>query len=62
MMGWLWRQAKACLYRGNNLQQGSRSIHMRSRNEEKLNVSKNYGILTRKDLEDTRESTSRERG
>ena len=33
---------------------------MRSRNEEKLNASKNYGILTRKDLEDTRELTGHE--
>ena len=50
------------LYRGKNLQQGSRSIHMGSRNEEKLNASKNYGILIRKDLEDTRELTGHERG
>ena len=59
-MGWLWRQVVARLYRGNNLQQGSRSIHKRSRNEEKLNASKNCGIVERKDLEDTRELTRRE--
>ena len=33
---------------------------MRSRNKEKLNTTKNYGILTRKDLEDSRELTGRE--
>ena len=33
---------------------------MGSHNEEKSNASKNYGILTRKDLEDTRELTGRE--
>jgi hypothetical protein len=32
-MGWLWRQAEAHLYGGNNLQQGSRSIHRRSHNK-----------------------------
>ena len=55
--GMAMEEVEVCLYRGNNLQQGSRSIHMRSRNEEKLNASKNYGILTRKDLEDTKELT-----
>jgi hypothetical protein len=58
-MGWLWRQARAHLYRGNNLQQGSRSIHKGSHNEEKPNESKNYGI-TKRHLENTRELTGRE--
>ena len=44
------------------MQQGSRSIHMRFHNEEKPNASKNYGISTRKDLEDTRELIGREKG
>ena len=43
-----------------NLQQGSRSIHMRSCNEEKQKASKNYGIAKRMDLEDMRELTRRE--
>jgi len=30
LMGWQWRHAGAHLYRGFNLQQGSRSIHKRS--------------------------------
>ena len=45
---------------GFNLQQGSRSIHMRSCNEEKQKASKNYGIAKRMDLEDMRELTRRE--
>jgi len=53
-------EVEAHLYLGKNLQQGSRSIHMGSRNEEKPNASKNYGIAERKDLEDTRELTGRD--
>jgi hypothetical protein len=60
-MGWLWRQAGAHLYRGNNMHQGSRSIHRRSHNEEKPNASKNYGIAERKDLEDMKELTTHEK-
>jgi hypothetical protein len=59
-MGWLWRQAGAHLYRGDNLQQGLRSIHKRSRNEEKPNTSKICEITEMKDLEDTRELTRHE--
>ena len=59
-MGWLWRRQRL-IYIGENLQQGSISIHMGSLNEEKMNASKNYRILTRKDLEDTRELTRHER-
>jgi hypothetical protein len=61
-MGWPWRQVEAHLYRGNNLQQGSRSIHKGLITKEYANVAKNYGILMRKDLEDTRELTGCERG
>ena len=41
LLEWLWMQAGACLYRGENLQQGSKSIHLGSRNEEKPNGSEN---------------------
>ena len=54
-------EAGAHLYRGVQLAAGSRSILMRSRNEEKQNASKNYGIAKRKDLEDMRVLTGRER-
>jgi hypothetical protein len=46
---------------GNNLQQGSISIHRRSRNDDKPNASKTCGIAERKDLEDTRESSGHEK-
>ena len=59
-MGWLWRQVVARLYRGNNLQQGSRSIHKGLVTMEYANAAKNYGIEERKVLEYTRQSTAHE--
>ena len=58
--GMAMEEAEAQFYRRKNLQQGSRSIHMGSHNEEKPNASKNCGIADRKNLEDTRKSTERE--
>ena len=61
-MVWLWRQVGARLYRGNKLHQGSRSTPKGLVMKEYVNAVKNYRILTRKDLEDTRELTGHEKG
>ena len=59
-MGWLWKLAGAHLYRGDNLQQGSRSIPKGLVTKEYANVAKNCRIVEGKVLEYTRESTARE--
>ena len=55
-------EAEAHLYREEKLAAGVKIYPYGSRNEEKPNASRNCGILTRKDLEDTRELTEHERG
>ena len=59
-MVWLWRQVGAHLYRGEKLAAGVKIYLLGSRNEEKPNAVKNYGIVVGKVLEYTRESTTHE--
>ena len=54
--------AEACLYREENLRQGSRSILKGAHNEERYFASEIYGIMARKDHIIMRDLTEGEGG
>ena len=59
-MGWLWRRAKAHLYRGEQLVAGVKIYLLGSRNEGICECGENYEITEGKVLEYMRELTGHE--
>ena len=60
--GMAMEEAETHLYRGKTCSRGQDLSIWGLVTKKKLNASKNCGILTRKDLEDTRELIGHERG